>query len=286
MKQKHGKETQQMSASKAIARAIAVTMLGVMATAAFAAKNEKETGAITNGLSAVLAATKTVVQLGDPIKVSLSLKNQGDRETMVDQSATAFDCFEVTGPDGQSAPYVGFMGQIQSKRVNVQPSSTATIADGLDLTDNYVFEKAGRYSIRFRGEGTGVPASNAITVDVAPGQMTELDQLLIRLLPVRPKGWHLTKSPRDQHEVAPFGRSRVAGYEAHICRSYMQGEAVYLWLTKAEAQPAPDQKPRIKSEYLGRTRGLDVYVAEDSKTPTLWPKATEDISRVLQIAKE
>ena len=205
---------------------------------------------------------------------------------MVDKSATAFDCFEVKAPDGESAPYVGFIGQIMSSRVSVQPSSSATIADGLDLTDKYIFEKAGRYSIRFRGEGSGVPASNAITVDVAPGQLTELDQLVIRLLPVRPKGWYLTKSPRQQHEVTPFGRSRVAGYEAHICRNYMRGEAVYLWLTKAEAQPAPDQKPRIKSEYLGRTRGLDVYVAEASKTPALWPKATEDISRVLQIAKE
>ena len=79
------------------------------------------------------------------------------------KSETAFDCFEVNAPDGQSAPYVGFIGQIMSSRVSVQPSSTMTIEEGLDLTDRYVFEKAGRYSIRFRGEGNGIPASNAFS---------------------------------------------------------------------------------------------------------------------------
>ena len=65
----------------------------------------------------------------------------------------------------------------------------------------------------------------------------------------------------------------------------MGGEAVYVWLTKAEAQIVPDEKPRLKSEYVGRPRGLRVYVAEDSKTPALWPKAIDDISRALQIVK-
>jgi hypothetical protein len=275
-----------MIAPKTVARAVVVATLTAAAMAGFAAENAKSGGASTNGVEAELSTTQTQVQLGDSIKVFLTVKNQGNRETMVDMSATAFDCFEVKGPDGQSAPYVGFIGQVASRPMSVQPSSSKSIAEGLDLTDKYVFEKPGRYSIRFRGEGMDVPTSNPITVEVTPGQLGELDQLVLRLLPLRPKGWSLTKSPRSQHEVAPFGQSRAPGYEAHICRNYMQGEAVYLWLTKAEAQPVPGQKPRITSEYLGRTGGLHVYVAEASKTPALWPKAIEDISRALQIVKE
>jgi len=254
-------------------------------TSSFAAEDLPKEALETNGLVTVLAVTTNLVHLGEPINVSLSVKNQGNREAKVEKSAAAFDCFEVIGSDGQPASYVGFMGQVGSSQVTLQPSSTVTIDDQLDLADKYLFEKPGRFSIRFRGAVSGVPASNLIMVDVAPGQLTELDQQVVRLLPVRPKGWSLTKSPRHQDEVAPFGRSSVAGYDAHICRNYMRGEAVYIWFTKAEAQPAPDQKPQLKSDYLGRTGGLYVYVAEDSKATALWPKAREDISRVLQIVR-
>jgi hypothetical protein len=263
----------------AVATGLSVTLL------AFAPQEVNGQKAHAKAISAILVAEKPVARLGDPIRVSLRVKSRAEEGVTADKSATAFDCFEVTDPDGQPVPYVGFMGQVLSQPVVVQPSSTVTLADRLDLTDKYVFQKAGRYSIRFRGEGLGVPDSNTVTVHVKPGQLTELDQLVIRLLPVRPKGWYVTKSPRDQQEVVPFGRSRVAGYQAHICRNAMGGEAVYVWLTKAEAQIARDEKPRLKSEYVGRTRGLRVYVAEDSKTPALWPKAIDDITRALQIVK-
>jgi len=272
-----------MNAPIRMAIATAVLSLTALALATQVVKAFED---LSKALSTALAAEKTTVQLGDAIRISLRVKNQAAQEVTVDQSATAFDCFEVTDPDEQPATHVGFRGQIRSNPTRLQPSSTVMIADGLDLTDKYLFQKAGRYSIRFRGDGIGVPGSNTITVDVTPGQLSEFDQLVIRLLPVRPEGWHLTKSSRAQQEVAPFGRSGVAGRGTHISHDYMRGEALYVWLTKAEAPIDPDQKPRVKSEYLGRTRGLYVYVAVDSKTPDLWPKAIDDISRALQIVKE
>ena len=66
----------------------------------------------------------------------------------------------------------------------------------------------------------------------------------------------------------------------------MHGEAVNLWFTKAEAKIDPDQKPRVKSESLGRARGLYVYATVDGNTPPLWPAATEDISRALKVENE
>ena len=119
---------------------------------------------------------------------------------------------------------MGFIGQVGARLggVPVPPGAIITLADQLDLTDKYLFEKAGRYSIRFKGatspmalpvasgpptrsKGTRVPGSNVITLDVAPGELTGLDQFLIRLLQVRPKGWYVSKSPRNQKEVTPFG---------------------------------------------------------------------------------
>jgi hypothetical protein len=284
-----------MSASITIMKAIAVAALATTLGAVFAGEGVKGTGDNSNVVSTVLVAEKTVVPLGDPIKVSLSVKNQSDREIKVDKSAAAFDCFEVTGPDGQSLAYVGLMGQVFAKSVAVQPSSTVTVAEGLDLTDKYLFPKPGRYAIRFRGtpyynsaarKVFFFPSSNRIMVDVTPGQLGELDQIVAQLLAIRPKGWAIVKSDRGQNEVAPFGRAPVPGYSAHFYLSFMGGEGVYVWLTKSQAPITPDPKKDSRSEYLGRTGGLYVYVAPTTKATNSWPKALDDISRVLQIANE
>ena len=230
----------------------------------------------------VIAKTQTV-RLGDSIIVSVSVTNQTPQATEVDRSATEFGCFEVTDPDGKTLPYVGFDGQVVMNRVDVQPLSTVTIAEALDLTDKYLFQKAGRYSIRFSGKWTGLSDSPAITIEVTPGRLSEIDDVAASLLPVCPDSWHLAKDGRG--EVTPFGRSRVSGFALHLCRNHMRGEAVLLWFTKEEAKVDPIQQPRAKIEYLGRARGLFVYGSVGSNTPTVWPTATEDISRALQITK-
>ncbi len=234
-------------------------------------------------LDIVIAAEKPIVRLGDPIRVSVRVTNQAPQEAQVDRSATAFGCFEVTDSDGHALPYVGFDGQVMINPVQVPPGSTVNLAD-LDLTDKYLFQKAGRYSIRFTRGGTGLPGSRPITVEVTPGQLSESERVVACLLPLCPKGWHLAK---DAHgEVAPFGQSRAEGFVLHLCRNYMQGEAVYLWFTSTEPKIDPAQTPRVKVQSLGRARGYYIYAAVDKNTQPLWPTAVEEISRALQLAKE
>jgi hypothetical protein len=227
-----------------------------------------------------VSTEKQSVRLGDSIKVSVRVTNQGTEAAVASRSMTAFDCFEVTGPDGKRLPYVGFDGQVGLDRLDVRPASTATIAESLDLTDKYLFQKPGRYSIRFNGKSAGLSDSPAIAIEVTPGQISEVDSVVVSLLPVCPKGWHIVK---DGHgEVTPFGPTRVPGFVIHICRNHMRGEAVFLWFTKEEAMVDPKQQPRGQIEYLGRLRGLFVYESVGENTPPLWPRATEEISRALQ----
>jgi hypothetical protein len=254
--------------------AIVVAMSGL--TAAAQAANQP--------LATLVVAQKQTVRLGEPVKVSVVISNQTSQAVEADRSATAFDCFEVTAPGGSVLPYVGFDGQVVMNPVRAQPFSTVVIADALDLTDKYLFQVPGRYSIRFAGGGIGLSGSRAITLDIAPGRLSEFDHLAASLLPVRPNGWHLAKDARG--EVTPFGRLRVAGFALHVCHNHMQGEAVYLWFTQTEARVDSEQEPRVKVQYLGRARGLYVYAAVDKNTPPLWPTATEDISRALQITNE
>jgi hypothetical protein len=234
-------------------------------------------------LAAVIAPEKTTVQLGDSIKVSITITNESPNEVRVDRSATAFGCFNVIGPDGQTLPYVGFDGQIISNPIQVKPSATITIADALDLTDKYLFQKAGKYSIRFIGEWTGILDSPAITIEITPGHLTEFDQVAASLLPICPDGWHLVKDSRG--EAAPFGRARVPGLTLHLCHNHMHAEAVYLWFTKVPTEPDPNQQPHLKSDYLGRVHDLYVFATVDRNTPSLWPTATEDTCRALQVRK-
>jgi hypothetical protein len=66
----------------------------------------------------------------------------------------------------------------------------------------------------------------------------------------------------------------------------MKAEAVYLWFTKTEAKNSSGEEPRVPVQDLGRAQGLHVYAAVDKNTPSLWPKAVEDIEKALQVSKE
>jgi hypothetical protein len=256
---------------KAVGAILAITVFTVVAQA------------VKPQLATQVTAKKQTVRLGDPIIVSVRVTNQATLTAVVDRSATAFGCFEVTDADGKILPYVGFDGQVIMNRIDVQPLSTVMIADTLDLTDKYLFQKAGRYSIRFSGEWTGLSDSPAIAIEVTAGRLSEFDDVASSLLPICPGGWHLAKDSRG--EVAPFGRSRVPGFALHLCHNHMHGEDVLLWFTKEEAKVDPNQQPRGKIEYLGLVRGLFVYGSVGANTPALWPTATEDIARALKLKK-
>jgi hypothetical protein len=256
--------------------AIAVILTAMVSTVA--AQGEKRT------LLAEVIPEKQTVRLGDPIVVSVRVTNQAPETAEASRGLTAFNCFKVIGSDGQSLPYIGFDGQVANNPIEVRSNSTATLAESLDLTDKYLFQKPGRYSIHFSGQWTGLADSSDVAIDVAPGQLSEFSQIATALLPVCPNGWRLVKD--GQGEVTPFGRESVSGFALHLCHSHMHGEAVLMWFTKAEAKVDPQQQPRGEIEYLGRVRELYVYASVGSNTPPLWPKAIEDISRVLQITKQ
>lgn len=229
-------------------------------------------------LTEVIAAKKSV-HLGDPIIVSVRVTNRTSVAAMASRSATAFDCFVVTGPDGERLRYIGFDGQVVEDRVEVQPVSAVTIAEALDLSDKYLFQKAGSYAIRF----TGCSNSPPVAIEITQGRLSEFDDVVVALQPICPDRWRLVKDGRG--EVTPFGRSRVPGFFLHLCHNHMRGEAVLLWFTKEEAKVDTNQQPRGKVEFLGRQRGFYVYASVGENTPPLWPTAIKDISRALQIAK-
>lgn len=254
-----------------------VAMTGILAAAVMTAAAQEA----RRDLSAEVMAKAQEVRLGESILVSVRVTNQATVAVTTSRGATAFDCFEVTGPDGRRLPYIGFDGQVAANQVEVRPRSAMMIAEAIDLTDKYLFRKPGRYSIRFRGEDAGPGDSPAVAIQIAPGELSDFDRFAAALIPVCPDGWHLSKDARG--EVTPFGRTRVPGFALHLCRDHMRGEAVLLWFTREQAKPDGGQPPRGTAEYLGRASGFFVYSSVGQNTPALWPAATEDISRALRI---
>jgi len=226
----------------------------------------------TPALSAEITAAKPIVRLGDPILVSVRVTNQTSAPAKAALSATAFDCFDVTNPDGERLPYIGFDGQIAGIQTNIPPASAVTIADALDLTDKYLFQKPGHYSIRFNGQWTGLSNSPAIAIEISPGQLSEFDSLIAALLPICPPGWRIAKDARG--EVTPFGRTPAPGFALHLCRNHMRGEDVMLWFTKQETKVDPHQPSPARLDYLGRAHDLFVYQSIGENTPALWPTAS------------
>ena len=223
---------------------------------------------------------KQTVRLGDPIIVSVTVSNQAPQVEDVDLNATEWGSFEVTDPDGKTLPYVGPLYQVMVNKAAVQPHSTVTIKDALDLTDKYLFQKAGRYSILLRGNRIGFSDSPAIAIEVTAGRLSEIDDVFVSLLPVCPNGWYLSKGLHGV--VEPFGR----GFAINFTRHPMQREIVGLWFAKEEVKVDPNQQPPFKMEYLGHTRGQFVFGSVDENAPALWPTAFEDISRALQITTQ
>ena len=228
-----------------------------------------------------VVAEKQTVRLGDPIVVSLSVSNQTQRAQGMDRNPTVFGNIEITDPDGKTLPYVGFTGQVRLDRVAVQPGSTVTNVGTLNLPDAYLFQKAGRYSVRFSGDTFDLSNSPAIEIEVTAGRLPDIDEMAALLLPVRPKSWGLEKN-RGRMSSGPFSQ----GFGLLLYDNYMQGETVNLWFRKEEVKVDPNQQPPFKMEYLGHGRGQFVYGLVGTNALAIWPTAIEDISRALQITKQ
>src|SRR5690242_16922562 len=64
--------------------------------------------------------------------------------------------------------------------------------------------------------------SAAIAIEIAPGQLSEIDSIVAALMPICPKDWRVVKDSRG--EVAPFGRARVSGDALHLCNDPLRGK--------------------------------------------------------------
>lgn len=242
---------------------------------------------VTNDVECILTVTNSNVKVGEPIQVSLSLKYTGTADATYDaQSACAYDAFLVTSQSGGSVHYIGGSGQTGGSPRKIVPGQTMSINENLDLTERYLFYERGRYLIQFRGDngafgGIVFPKSNQIVVDVSEGEVTEVDAMILRLLPVCPQDWVIGKTARNTRDVTPYGRRAVPGCGVFLSRNYMQGEMVVVWQTTEGSSETGEGRDNISVQYIGEANHRHFYVALASKAQSVWPSVLENLKDVL-----
>ena len=180
----------------------------------------------------------------------------------------------ISDPDGKPVPYVGggFQTGRKGEAPSIAPGETAVLFNGLDLTNQYLFAKAGSYALQYRDTWDPViPGSNTITVKMQPGTLPMSMQVPARLIDILPKKWSMSLNMRvaevDQNgNITPPGRESGAGTYLQLVRDWNMERSllVPIWIAehrlarKETAGVGKDSKPGEVADYLGK--GADGYV--------------------------
>jgi hypothetical protein len=142
--------------------------------------------------------------LGNPLRVRLELHNRGSTPLTYNDHID-MGCFAVVGPGGENVPYIGWIAQSFASDTTLAPGESVSLLEHQDLSIDYLFERPGRYRIRFTGgglalrktggEGPGFHpvhlVSNWVEVRVGEGRPAPVVEVVRRLRETLPKEWSI-----------------------------------------------------------------------------------------------
>ncbi len=240
------------------------------------------------GASVVLSTDAPTIRLGEAIVVDLYLENGGSEPFQYDDQAEGeHDAFIIHDVVGNAVRYIELPYQTSGGSTTIRPGER-TLMKTIDLTDKYLFEKPGVYTIQCQGFDR-FPDSNELVVTVADGEVALVDQLIVRVLPLLPEGWKVAKSPREKQNVSK-GWNDSAGDVVTLGQhlAEMRWHLVRLWRMDelVELAPAPNAEERKSAEpsvYLGSTDVGHIYVGfqYDPEFDTTWEDPVGTLSCAL-----
>jgi len=235
-------------------------------------------------LTYVLMPITSEFVISQPMLLSVQMRNDGNtpagyRHTPV----TVNDPMLVTGPDGETVPYVDTSYQTMVYPDAILPGEVVVLADKYDVTSQYRIIHPGRYRFQFRGTHHGGKPSNILEVDIKPGPLPRVEQVVERLLPVLPLGWKFTRhvaSESDDIDAASFGRL----YVHLIGQPGGKGGDRGVLLVVLPGSDASETDPWLKEsfDFWGLSPWGPVYASVHDADP-LWPDHKAQIVRVLEI---
>ncbi len=251
------------------------------------ARSNKWGTAARDGVRTQIALRTSDHAVGKPVIVTLFVKNESERARVVSQGQ-AWDpkAFEIIGPDGKVVPSMSDSWHPDDTGEEIEPGEVWSLAEaGLDWA--YLLEHPGRYSIRFVGRddkpkehmfgenrvicippnATLLPPSNTLTIELAPGTLTDRTAAFVRLRPITPAGWTFLAFSTGDFLFQPPTDTPAKSLPA-----------LWLWFSKesspARATPKPGEPP---VERLGHTQLGHAFLTLPPETKAAWPHCVEAI---------
>jgi hypothetical protein len=241
--------------------ATCLILIAGTAMAWIAPRPDENWGEAMGGLASRLSVMTPKPILGEALKLKLEVKNvaDGPKSYNSQQSATN-NSLLVKGPDGKEVPYIGGTYQTSGQPTTLASGETKVVFGELNLSAQYLIERAGEYSVQSRARG-GVPASQVLKVTVGPGTLSEFQRLFGALHRAAPAGW------------------RAANYDGSIVflstPTRLKGDAASISLSLFK-EPTGGPKPirgRPAPINLGETTlGQAWLIAESQTAIDRWPE--------------
>jgi hypothetical protein len=217
-------------------------------------------GEAKDGVATSLTLVTVKPTLGQSLIVKLEMRNMGTAPATYDsQQAAVNGSLIVKGPDDAKVPNIGRPYQTFGGDKTLKAGETVTIFTSLDVNSQYHLDRAGKYSIQFRGD-SGLPASNVLTVNLADAPLSDYQKLFGSLRKATPAGWTLS----DDGGSALFINSPT-GLKADVA-------SIALFFTKEPTGGPKPQRGQPAPINLGPTTlGQAWLMADSPKAVERWP---------------
>jgi hypothetical protein len=243
-------------------------------------RGRTEPGEFEKAVKYVLTPLSESFVIGQPMLFRLEMKNTGDKAFGCGRTDVMVnDPMLVTGPDGGILPYVDTSYQTAWRSDAILPGETIVLVDKYDVTTQYRILRAGRCTFCFKSSNR---RSNVCEMEVQPGTPPEMEQIVDKLLPVRPAGWRWTRSL-----TPPWGLKDGASKVLHVTligKPGGKGNDYGMTLLILMGGDLAETDPWLREwyDFWGVSPWGPVY-ARVNQADELWPSYKGDIVKALEI---
>ncbi len=228
---------------------------------------------LREGLKLTLIPLSESFVIGRSMEFRVELKNVSDSPIEYWSSIHPFvsDSMTIKAPDGIKVKHIGDLVQIGEAPETINPNQTIVLKEKYDVASQYLITNPGTYSFQLKGYDIPVIKSNIVTIEVEPGEISNEDLVLQKLIEIAPEDWIITKNKIRDNGISILmigsfgGKSIGTGIEILInpSKSYLEANG-------------------NKAEFFGQSKWGNIYI-NSLKAETLWPDYKEQIINALNI---
>jgi len=227
-------------------------------------------------------------RLGKPINLTLGVVNDGAKEVSINfAEADINNSLVVAGPDGKPVPYISGHTYSNCPTLELDAGEEMHFTLDLDLAEQYLVDKPGRYTVRYEGKGLVIDGKRpkvlpcTVEIDVAEGKLDRRMEIAARLFPLVPKGLTFGICPR-WGDVDTDNIEVEAGHYVYRETETLPEVVSYVMVIGFEFRIA-NGRPRPSEELLGKTRWGFLFANVETRNEEFWPNWRKLVAEALEV---